>query len=124
MSIATLSAAVHRHTPTDELIGSMTKARIDLLVREAGERSLEDADQAQRWLAFAVEADVPYGLFTQLNAAFSAHQDLHEADLMLWYDVANTDENRENFLRDARVSLDSAVHALVMRLSTALGVSA
>lgn len=125
MSIAPLSARVHSMIPADELVGSLTKQRVELLVRRAGCMSVEDggdADQAGRWLAYAVEADLPYGLFMQLNAAYSSAKDIEECDLMNWFDIPNTDANRASLLKDADVAIDSAVEALTVRLCSKLSI--
>lgn len=126
MSIATLSKRVHDAIPADELVGSLNKERVELLVRRAGFMSIEDggdADQAGRWLAYAVEADLPYGLFTQLNAAYSSYADIEQCDLMNWFDIPNTEENRADLLRDAEVAIDGAVSALTVRFCQRLRIT-
>lgn len=121
MSTSTLSPRIHALTPADELIGSMTKERVELLVRQAGAQSLEDSDQAGRWLAYAVEADVPYSLFQQVNAAYSEYEDLKECDLMYWYD--EPESMREPMLATASDTIDVAVSALVIRICSALRIT-
>ena len=123
MSIATLSKRVHDAIPADELVGSLTKQRVELLVRRAGFMSLDDADQAARWLAYAVEVDLPYGLFTQLNAAFSSAKDIEECDLMNWFDMPNTEENRRELLNNAEIGIDGAVAALTQRICERLRIT-
>jgi len=125
MSIATLSAKVHALTPSDELIGSLTKERIGLMVRYAGAMSLDNGETPARlWLAWALETDIPEHDFTQLHASFDQARETETVDLMHWYDIANTDENRAALQRGADMTIDHCVILLTNRLCTQLGVTA
>lgn len=125
MSIATLSAKVHALTPPDELIGSLTKERVGLMVRYAGAMSLGDGEAAARhWLAYALETDIPEHDFSQLYHAVQQAEETGTIDLMHWYDIANTDENRAALQRGADMVIDHCVILLTNRLATQLGVTA
>jgi hypothetical protein len=124
MSIASLSAKIQSLIPEDELIGSLTKERVGLMVRHAGQMSLEStASEARYWLAYALNTDIPVGGFDQLCSAFRTHEHLQDADLEHWYDLANTEFNRERILRDAEGILDLTVSILTNNLCAQLGVS-
>lgn len=123
MSIATLSARVHAMTPQDELIGSLTKERIELVVRYAGAQSLEGAPAAKHWLAYALGTDVPLAFYT-LATAYNNREQLEDCDLGFWYDLANTEANREAMKAKAEYSIDYCVRCLSAILCTQLGVTA
>lgn len=123
-NIATMSAKVHALTPEDELIGSLTRERITLLVHEAGNMSVEHDFMAARcWLAYALNCDIPVNAFEQLYYAYRQAEDVKECDLELWWDLANTEANRDMMKRAASMTIDHCVIVLTNSLSTQLGVS-
>lgn len=123
MSIATMSRRVHDMTPTDELIGSLTKERVGLMVRYAGAMALEEGQSAGRhWLAYALDTDVPEHDYTQMHYAFLQAHETETVDLEHWYDIANTDENRAQIQRGADMTIDHCVILLTNRLATQLQV--
>lgn len=123
MSIATISAGQHRDIPADELIGSLTRQRVALLVRYAGAQTLDGPNEAKHWLAYALNTEIPYGAFDQLREAFTTAHDLEDADLEYWYDVPNTIANKEAMQRGAEVVIDSCVENLTRLLCAELGVN-
>jgi hypothetical protein len=123
MSIPTLSARTHRLQPRDELIGSFTRERVALAVRYAGGQVIDGPDDAKHWLAWALNTDIPYGAWDQLSEAFQTAHYLEDADLMYWYDVANTAANREHMLRHAGLIIDACVENLARVLCAQLGVT-
>jgi hypothetical protein len=123
MSIATMSARVHALTPQDELIGSLTKERIELAVRYAGAQSLEGTEEAKHWLAYALGTDVPLAFYT-LATAFERRDQLEDCDLEFWYELANTEANRAAMQAKAEYSIDYCVRHLSAVLCTQLGVAA
>jgi hypothetical protein len=114
---------MHLITPTDELIGSLTKERVALAVRYAGSQVIDGPSNAMRWLAYALNTDVPPGAWNQLEEAFKSAHDLEDCDLMYWYDVPNTHANREHMLRHAGIIIDSCVENLARLLCDQLGVT-
>ena len=123
MSIATLSAKIQALIPEDELVGSLTKERVGLMVRHAGQMSLEsNAGEARYWLAYALSTDIPVSGWDQVCSAYSTVEHLQEADLEWWYEIANTQANRENILRDAEGVLDVTVQTLTNKLCAQLGI--
>jgi hypothetical protein len=113
-----------RHiTPQDELIGSLTKERVALAVRYAGGQVIDGPDNAQRWLAYALNTDIPYGAWNQLEEAFKTAHNLEDCDLMYWYDLKDTVENREHLLRHAEMVIDSCIESLARLLCSQLGVT-
>ena len=123
MSIATLSARVHAMTPQDELIGSLTKERIELAVRYAGAQSLEGTEEAKHWLAYALNTNIPLSFFT-LATAFERREQLEDCDLEFWYELRNTEANRVAMKAKAEYSIDYCVRHLSAILSTQLGITA
>jgi hypothetical protein len=123
MSIATMSARVHALIPQDELIGSLTKERIELAVRYAGGQSLEGTEEAKHWLAYALGTDVPLPFYS-LAAAFERREQLEDCDLEFWYELANTEANRAAMQAKAEYSIDYCVRHLTAILSHDLGVTA
>lgn len=123
MSVATLSRRVHAMTPEDELIGSLTRERVTLLVQEAGNLSLADYMAGKCWLAYALNTDIPINAFDQLAAAFRQAEETKDCDLEYWYDVPNTPENREALQKGADMTIDHCVILLTNRLCTQLGLS-
>jgi hypothetical protein len=124
MSIATMSARVHAMTPQDELIGSLTKERIELAVRYAGAQSLEGITEARHWLGYALGTDVLAVTFAGLAQAFENREQLEDCDLDFWYDIANTEANRAAMKVKAEYSIDYCVRHLSTILCTQLGVTA
>jgi hypothetical protein len=122
MSIATMSARVHALTPQDELIGSLTKERIELAVRYAGAQSLEGTEEAKHWLAYALGTDVPLPFYS-LATAFENREQLEDCDLEFWYELANTEANRAAMQAKAEYSIDYCVRRLSSILCTQLGVA-
>jgi hypothetical protein len=123
MSISTLSARMAATAPTDEMIGMLTKERVALTVRYAGSQVIDGPDDAKRWLAFALNTDIPYGAWDQLSEAFQTAHYVEDADLMYWYDVPNTIANREAMLRHTGLIIDSCVENLARVLCAQLGVT-
>lgn len=125
MSVTTLSAKVQELTPADELIGSLTKERVGLMVRYAGAHSLSEGQAAGRhWLAYALETDIPESDYSQLHHSLVQAHETETVDLEWWYGVANTPENRVNLQRGADMTIDHCVILLTNRLCTQLGVTA
>lgn len=126
MSIATMSRKVHEMTPEDELIGSMTKERIALLVRyTGGQKFPEDGyAPARHWLAHMLDTEVPEREFDALCAAFSTAGMMEDADLELWFDLPNTEANRERMLAEAEETIVNTVEALTTALCIQLEVTA
>lgn len=124
MSIATLSARMHILTPQDEMIGHLTRERVALAVRYAGGQVIDGPDDAQRWLAYALNTDIPLGAWNQLEEAFKTAHNLEDCDLNYWYDVPNTWVNRDSFLRGAGLIIDACVANLARVLCAQLGVTA
>jgi hypothetical protein len=124
MSIPTLSARMRVIEPQDEMIGSLTTERVALAVRYAGGQVIDGPDDAKRWLAWALNTDIPYGAWDQLSEAFQTAHYLEDADLDYWYDVPNTLANREAMLRHAELIIDSCVESLSRLLCAQLGVTA
>lgn len=122
MSLATLSARMQILTPTDEMIGSLTRERVALAVRYAGGQVIDGPENAQRWLAYALNTDIPYGAWNQLEEAFKMAHNLEDCDLLYWFDVQNTFVNREMMLRHAESIIDSCVENLSRLLCAQLGV--
>lgn len=123
-TIASISRRVREMTPEDELIGSLTRERVTLLVQEAGNLSLADTMAGKCWLAYALNCDIPANAFDQLAAAFEQAEATKDCDLEYWYDVPNTPENREQLQRGADMIIDHCVILLTNRLCTQLGVTA
>ena len=125
MSIATMSIKTHAMTTEDELIGSLTRERVSLLVRYTGAHKFLEVGQtpAQLWLAHMLDTEVPYGAFDQLCHAATSVGMIEEADLEWWFDSPNTDANREAIMRGAEQALDNCVEHLTTLLCTQLGVS-
>lgn len=123
-NIATMSAKVHAMTPEDELIGSLTRERITLLVQEAGNLALTDAMAARCWLAYALSTDIPKNLFEALYCSFVQAEEVKTCDLVLWYDMASTPENREVLQRGADMTIDHCVIMLANALCQQLEVTA
>lgn len=123
MSIATMSARVHNMIPQDELIGSLTKERIELAVRYAGGQSIEGIQAARRWLAYALNTDIPVSFHT-LASAFLNREQLEDCDLEFWYELDNTEANRDAMKDKAEYSIDYCVRHLTAILCNQLGVSA
>jgi len=123
MSIATMSARVHNMIPKDDLIGSLTKQRIELVVRYAGGQSLEGTEEARRWLAYALNTDIPVSFHT-LAVAFERREQLEDCDLEFWYELANTEANRDALKDKADASIAYCVDHLTNILATQTGVSA
>ena len=124
MSIATLSAKVQELIPADELIGSLTKERVGLMVRYAGAMSMDRGGEARLWLAYALGTEIPEHDFVQLAMAVQQAQETETVDLEFWYDVANTPENRAQLQHGADMTIDHCVILLTNRLCTQLGVTA
>jgi hypothetical protein len=123
-TLARLSARIHAMIPPDELIGSLTRQRITLLVQEAGEKYIEDGHSpAKHWLAYALNTDIPDNAFEQVCAAFTQAREVENCDLVWWYDLPNTIENRAQLQRGADLTIDFAVEVLANRLCSQLGVS-
>lgn len=124
MSVATLSVRIRELTPEDELIGSLTKERVALMVRYAGAISMEDGQAAGRhWLAYALETDIPESDYSQLYYAFVQAHETETYDLEYWYGLDNTAENRETLQRGADMTIDHCVILLTNRLCTQLRVA-
>jgi hypothetical protein len=126
MSIATMALKTRALTPEDELIGSMTRERVSLLVRyTGGHKYLEvGPTAAQHWLAHMLDTDVPNNEYEALIAAFTMAANTEEIDLELWYDMANTDGNRAYLQQQADEVANNCVEALTTVLCTQLGVQA
>jgi hypothetical protein len=126
MSIATLSARVHAMTPEDELIGSMTRERVALLVRYTGGHKFLEVGftPAQLWLAHMLDTEVPSEGFDYLIGAFTSATMIEDADLELWFDLPNTEAQREALLRAAEETIDNCVENLTTLLCTQLGITA
>jgi hypothetical protein len=123
MSIPTLAARMDVITPTEEMIGSLTKQRVALAVRYAGSQVIDGPDNARRWLAYALGTDVPYGAWDQMEEAFKTAHNLEDCDLMYWYDIPNTIANRDMMLRHAEAIIDACVENLSRLLCEQLGVT-
>jgi hypothetical protein len=108
-------------TPEDELIGSLTRERVSLLVRYAGSQSLEGIEAARHWLAFALTTDIPLSFHT-LAAAFDRREQLEDCDLEFWYD--ETEDQRERLQAKADASIDYCVNYLTNQLCSQLGITA
>lgn len=124
MSIATLSARMRLITPQDEMIGSLTRERVALAVRYAGGQVIDGPENAKRWLAYALNTDIPYGAWDQLEEAFKTAHNLEDCDLDYWYDICNSIANREAMIRGAELVIDSCVDNLSRLLCSQLGVTA
>lgn len=124
MSISTMSARVHQLTPQDELIGSLTKERVQLAVRYAGANAVEDTDKARRWLAYALDTDIPYFVFLKLSVAYEQREQLEDCDLEFWYELPATEANRAHLQEQADKAIEFEVDRLATRLCTQLGVTA
>lgn len=128
MSSATLArraAQQEAPVPADEVIGSMTRERIALLVRATGQRYLEDGGSpAKHWLAHMLDTEIPYGAYDQLCGAYSQAARVDNCDLEFEFDVPNTDANREAMQRACEQTIDFCVDRLTVLLCTQLGVSA
>ena len=124
MSLSTLSARMQLITPQDEMIGSLTRERVALAVRYAGGQVIDGPDNACRWLAYALNTDIPYGAWNQLEEAFKTAHNLEDCDLLYWYDVPNCLANREAMLYHAGLVIDSCVDNLSRLLCSQLGVTA
>lgn len=119
-----MTRKVEALTPKDELIGSLTRERITLLAYEAGRMSAEHGLMTGRcWLAYAVNADIPVNAFEQLHYAVQQAHTVKDCDLMYWYDVPNTEANREQLQRGADMTIDHCAIHLANLLCTQLGVS-
>lgn len=126
MSIATMAAKTHAMTPEDELIGSMTRERVSLLVRYTGaHKFLEDGYlPAKLWLAHMLDTEVPESAYDTLIAAFTTANMMEDVDLELWYDLPNTEANRERLQKQADEVVTNCVEALTTLLCTQLGLPA
>lgn len=123
-TLAALSAKVHAMIPPDELVGSLDRNRIALMVRYAGGLYLEEGtSQARRWLAYALNTDIPYGAFDQLCGAATIAGEVEDGDLEFWFDEANSGSNRDRMLTAADQSIDFTVDHLTTILCAQLGVS-
>jgi hypothetical protein len=125
MSIATMAARVHAMTPEDELIGSMTRERVSLLVRYTGGHKFLEVGftPAQLWLAHMLDTEVPAREYDDLIAAFTSANMVEEADLDLWFDMDNSEATRGVLQRQADYAVDVCVMNLTNLLCTQLGVS-
>lgn len=121
-TIGSLATRVHNMTPKDELIGSLTRERVTLLVQEAGNLTRADLLAAKCWLSYALNADIPANAFDQLAAAFEQAEMVKDCDLMYWYDVPNSWINRAKLQRGADMTIDHCVILLTNRLCTQLGI--
>jgi hypothetical protein len=126
LSIGTLSTKTHNLIPEDELIGSLTRERVALMIRYAAcEIASESGFQSGiRWLAYALDTDVPADAFMNVCLLADEAQGIEERDLMHWYDLANTDENREVMQEVADGTLAISVISLTNLLCAQLGVAA
>lgn len=128
MSAATLARRAAQQAqpgPADEVIGSMTRERVALLVRATGDRYLEDGGSpAKHWLAHMLDTDVPSGAYDQLCGAYAQAARVDEGDLEFWFDVPNTDSNREALKLACEQTIDFCVDHLATLLCTQLGVTA
>lgn len=125
MSIATMAAKTHAMTPEDELIGSLTRERVSLVVRyTGGHKFLEDGFEGARyWLAHMLDTEVPFKEFDRLCAAFNTAGMIEDADLMYWFDTPNTEANRANFTHGADRTITNCVNDLTTLLCTQLGIN-
>jgi hypothetical protein len=124
MSIATMSAKAHALIPQDELIGSLTRERVQLAVRYAGAQAIEDFETARHWLAYALGTDVPFGTFDRLTEAFQQREWLEYCDLEFWHDTRNTENNRYALKVKADETVTYCVASLSNVLCSQLGVTA
>lgn len=122
MSIGTMTRKVHNSTPQDELIGSLTRERVSLLAYEAGYMAQNDLMAGRCWLAYALNVDIPVNAFEQLYYAVQQAEMIADCDLEHWYDVPNTEDNRESLQYGANVTIDFCVTHLTNLLCTQLGV--
>jgi hypothetical protein len=123
MSVSTISATLHHLTPTDELIGSLTRERVALAVRYAGAHAAEDRSQARWWLANALNTEVPYSFIT-LATAFEQREQLQDCDLDFWYGIPNTEANRLRLEAKADDSIEYCVEYLSAKLCAQLELTA
>lgn len=121
-----MAAKTRALTPEDELIGSMTRERVSLLVRYAGGHKFLEVGftPAQHWLAHMLDTEVPGEAYDDLIAAFTSATMIEDDDLELWYDIPNTEANRERMQKQADEAATNCVEALTTLLCTQLGVTA
>lgn len=125
MSIATMSIKTHEMTPQDELIGSMTRERVSLLVRAAGAMSVEKtAREARYWLAHMLDIEVPASRFDQVCWAFAERERLEEGDLEFWFGVPNTTANRLAMQITSEETIAGTIAICAQRLSADLELTA
>lgn len=125
MSIATLSASVQELTPADELIGTLTRERVELVVRYAANMAVEQGClQIKRWLAYALDAEIPAKEWEQVYLAASDYRLAAEADLEFWFDMPNTEANREKLVESTGTALDFTIRTCAQHISTDLGLQA
>lgn len=126
MSIATMAAKTHAMTPEDDLIGSLTRERVSLLVRYTGGRKFPEDGYlpAKLWLAHMLDTEVPEQGYSDLIAAFVTATMMEDLDLELWYDIKATEANREQLQKQADEVATNCVEALATLLCTQLGVTA
>jgi hypothetical protein len=126
VSIATLSAKTNAMIPEDELIGSLTRERVSLLVRYAGGRAFLETGftPARLWLAHMLDTEIPVNAFEALCQAGTTAAMMEDLDLELWYDTPNTDADRARLQADADDIFTHCVENLTTLLCTQLGITA
>lgn len=126
MSIAALSTRIRSLTPPEELIGSFTRERVALMVRYAGTHIApqEGLRGAVRWLAYHLDTDVPVDPMMSVAITADDAQNLETCDLMYWFDVENTEANRESMQQAADATLTVNVEALTNILCVQMGIAA
>jgi hypothetical protein len=120
-----MSARVHTMTPEDELIGSMTRERVSLLVRAAGAMSVEKTTrEARYWLSYALGIEVPLSRFDQVCWAFAERERLEDGDLEFWYSVPNTPAHRLAMQTASEETIAETIELCASRLATELELTA
>lgn len=97
----------------------LSKTEIRTLIRIAGSEAFDTGESNTwlRWLAYAADAHVPDQRFYDVVAAFEHANKVENDDLMLWFELPNTEANRERLLERADDDLNWAVNSLAFTMT-------
>lgn len=106
-------------TLSPDPVRELSKTEIRILIRIAGTEAFQSGeyDTWLRWLAYAADQNVPEQSFYKVVDAFEHADKCETGDLMLWFELPNTDGNREFLLSNAEDDLNWAVNSLAFTMT-------